>query len=208
MNRDGNDWMAPLEQHDLMMLQPDLQSSGFPIHPAKKQTLFQRRRRVRFATQLTVEAHIPANYWERMERAKPPKLTFQELRERVETLTREVCEERRAVVKEQEILYHYKQEHEAMKHSREHISRLKRVAIQELQQECDKLEQNILEMKCNMEQMKHQSMVGQQRKRRLSQRSLSQRELYSNACTKARVPTIWGRPRLQRMNSLEIMSCA
>lgn len=204
MIRDGNDWIPPLDQHDLLMIQPDLQSSGFPVaHPANK-PMFQRpRRRVRFATQLTVEAYIPENYWEPIKPAKPPKLTFRELRERVQMLTREVCDERFSVTKEREVLYNFKQEYESLKYSREHTSRLKRAAIHELQLECDKLEHNILQMKSDIQIVKEQSMVGQQRKRRLSQR-----ELYSDACTKARVPTIWGRARLERLRSYELLPCA
>lgn len=201
MNRDGNDWTSSA---DTMLIQPDFQSSCFPVHSSKRPTLI-RRRKVRFATNLTVEATIPTNYWEPMERAKPVKLTLAELRERVETFTREVVQERQAVAQQQEILHQFRKEHDALQQTREHIAIVKRQAIHDLQLECSKLEENIMKMKADLVACRQRP--GQQLKRRHSQR-----ELYSDACYKARVPGIWStgssssrRSRMRRMNSLEIL---
>lgn len=205
MNRDGNDWMAPTcstSPVDVMLLQPDFESTGFPVHSSKKpSSIFGRRRRVRFARQLTVEARIPADYRQPLARAPPPRLSIRELQERVESLTREVCTERQVIHKEQEILHYFQQEHEAMKHTREHVAQMKRNAIRDLHQECERLEQNILKMKSEMQEFKQQSAIGRRRKRRQNQR-----ELYSDASYRARVPGIWSsRPRMERMGSLELV---
>jgi len=199
MNRDGNDWTIPTDT--IMVLQPDLQTSVFPINSSKKTPTFQRRH-VRFAANLFQVATIPMDYREPLARAKPPKLTFSELRERVATLTHQVCEERRAVSKEQKMIISFQQEYEALKRTRSHISVVKRQAIRDLQCECDKLEMNILLMKSEIDQVKEQTFAGAERRKR----RLSQRELNSDApSNQARMPTIWSKRRLERHNSLELL---
>ena len=55
--------------HPCMILQPELQSSFFPMHSAK--AFAARKRRVRFTSQLTVETRIPNDYSEPLPPARP-----------------------------------------------------------------------------------------------------------------------------------------
>lgn len=206
MNRDGNEWTPRAAS--------PVSRSPSPVEPELTSCLRCREspasnRRVRWATQLTVEATIPQHYSERMERAKPIKLTLTELRERVETYTKQVVNERQATDQQREILRHKAKQHKT-----------ERKAIHHLAKECDKLEQSLLQMKAEMRaasdkiesKMVHARTSSPPPERALKRRATSQRELYSDACYKARVPGIWStataaaRPRLNRMGSLELLS--
>ena len=103
-----------------MMFQPDFQSSGFPIVHSNVKPLYLRRRRVRVATQLTIEAHIPTNYWEPIIILQPPRLSMalKELHDRVETLSTHVSNEGIVIQNELSVLLQYKREYEDLKKTR------------------------------------------------------------------------------------------
>jgi hypothetical protein len=198
MKRDGNDWMpptsaSPVDVTNMMMLEPDLHSSGFPI--TKKPSLFgRRRRRVRFASQPAEVAIIPTDYTLPLARAPPPRLTIRQIQERIEALTQQVCQEREVIHKEKEILYHVQQEFISQRHYREHIAQLKRNAIADLHMECQRLEENIIKMKSDMQRLKQEKMIETRRKRRHSYQDRRPRG----------VPGIWSsstnRSRTETMN--------
>lgn len=201
MKRDGNDWMPPTSASPvdvtMIMLEPDLQSSGFPI--TKNPSLFgrRRRRRVRFASQPAEVAIIPTDYTLPLAREPPPRLTIRQVQERVEALTRQVCQERDVIHKEKELLYHVQQEFISQRHSREHIAQLKRHAIADLHMECQRLEENVIKMKSEMQRLKQEKMIERRRKRRHSYQDRRPRG----------VPGIWSsstnRSRTEIMNSAD-----
>lgn len=68
-----------------MIFEPDLQNSGLSV--SKTPFLF-RHKRVRFASQLTVVAFIPADYRLPLVRAPPPRLTVRQIQEKIKALTK------------------------------------------------------------------------------------------------------------------------
>lgn len=155
----------PMDEHAEFM-SPNIQSCGYPLFANKKKPMSPRSRRVAFASNLVEEATIPSNWWQPLDPTKPPPvLMLSELRECVETLLQEVCDEHQAVAREREILRNYKQEFKTLKRIWKDIASTKKQVIQDHRCKCDKLDHTISKLKMEIQNVKEQSLVGHRRKR-------------------------------------------
>lgn len=170
MNGNGKDWSIPptsTSPVDVLLLQPDFEArnGAFPVHSSKTKqhsSIFSQSRRVHFARPLAVEALIPNDYSQPLQpvaRVTPRRLTIRELQERVESLIFEARKDRKSIHNKQQILYYAQQKHETEMHTRDHATQMKRNAIRELHQECERLEQSILKIKSEIQEFKQQSVT-------------------------------------------------
>jgi hypothetical protein len=79
------DYSIAFSPRSVMIMQSDLQSTCFPIHSA---TPMGRRRRVRFASQLTVQTSIPRDYSKPLPPSMSPQLSSRTLRDPVGSIKR------------------------------------------------------------------------------------------------------------------------
>ena len=165
------------------MIEPDFTSTGFPIHSAKQCT--PRQRRVHFASQLTVEAHIPRHPSERLVPAKSPRLSLEELKDRVDSVRQEISRERAVFEREKQIADRCEQQHESLLFAKKHLGHLARLTIQDLRSECDKLDKSISKMKLDMSSLSqsHGDKAVRRRSKQRKTRECHDRDEHCSTCS-------------------------